>query len=127
MKPAEPVREGYLFTGWSEESNNVLSDLIIIALYDKIIPQEYYQVTFNLNGGTLITGKTIQYLKAGEKPLPPVPVKDMAEFIGWDTEIKECNEDITYNAQYHELTIKRQTAQEFINTITFGWSYVGGN
>jgi len=36
--PANPYREGYKFTGWSASYSDVRSDLIVLALYEQILP-----------------------------------------------------------------------------------------
>lgn len=34
--PSDPTREGYEFTGWSTTFDNIISDLVIVAQYEKI-------------------------------------------------------------------------------------------
>ena len=34
--PANPSRTGYIFTGWNQPFNNVISDMVVIAQYQKI-------------------------------------------------------------------------------------------
>ncbi|MCL1975749.1 MAG: M64 family metallo-endopeptidase [Firmicutes bacterium] len=40
MAPANPVRQGYIFTGWNVPFNNITANLIVTALYDKTITIE---------------------------------------------------------------------------------------
>ena len=35
IAPSDPTREGYKFTGWDNDFNNVISDLIVTAQYEK--------------------------------------------------------------------------------------------
>ncbi len=34
--PADPTRDGYIFTGWNQPFNNVISNMVVVAQYQKI-------------------------------------------------------------------------------------------
>lgn len=47
IPPNDPIREGYIFTGWDTEYTNVTQDLIITAQYSIID----YNINYELDGG----------------------------------------------------------------------------
>ncbi len=121
--PQAPSREGYVFTRWSKTIDKIDSDLIIIAEYRKE-SDEIYTIEFDANGGELIDGSSVQYLKAGQMPVVPTFYKEMTEFIGFDKEVSLVTESIKYKAMYKDLTIKNIDSFSLIKDMTFGWNYV---
>ena len=98
--PDAPIREGYLFLSWKKiDSGNMY-----IATYEQT--NELYTITFSGEGGELVFGSEIQYLKKGEKPVCPVYEKYMYEFIGFDKEVDIVTKNETYKAIYNPLTIR---------------------
>ena len=92
-EPAVPVKDGFVFEGWYESSDNGLtfSDTPFIfaympahncTLYAKWSEQIVkYMITFESNGGSSVAAIEA---KAGEKiEEPTVPVKDGFVFDGW--------------------------------------------
>lgn len=111
----------YIFDGWElKESDG--DTYIYVPKY--IVEERVYCITFNSNGGDLVSGKDIQYLKYGETPDVPVFYKDMCEFVGYKEDICEVTSDYTYTAEYVELTIKNITPMEFIDKIEGGYNFV---
>ena len=93
IEPAVPVKNGYVFEGWYESADNgsTLSDKPFIfaymparslTLYAKWSAQIVkYTITFETNGGSLVTAIEA---KAGEQIEEPIaPVKDGYIFGGW--------------------------------------------
>lgn len=93
--PADPVREGYTFTGWDGNYTNVTGDQIITAQYSI----NHYTVTFMADGqvvGTLDAAYG-QYLTSAD--YPAVPAK--AGYTGaWRMVTDPITGDITLEAVY---------------------------
>ena len=112
--PADPVREGYTFTGWDKDFSNVQSDLIVMALYEKI--PVYYTITFLDWDGTVL-----ECHKWREHTLPVIErnpersstVEYTYTFIGWSPEIVPVTSDATYTATY--TATKRKYQIHFLN------------
>lgn len=90
--PADPVREGYLFAGWTDATGAaftadtaVTGDMVIRANWTEAAVR--YTVRFDANGGVL-SGKDALTVAAGEKlPLLKLPTVSRAgyTFDGWFT------------------------------------------
>ncbi len=90
--PANPTRQGYLFSGWYvdkelktkfEEDANILDDSILYAKWVEE-EKEAYIVSFNSNGGSGIS--TIRLNSGSTIVLPSNPTKTGYTFEGWYTE-----------------------------------------
>lgn len=87
--PAAPTREGYTFAGWSASKSDgnayVFSTPVTkdVTLYAQWTPNTY-TVTFNSNGGTLVTSATVKYGQTVTKPTDPT--LDGKVFVGWTTD-----------------------------------------
>ena len=96
--PADPVREGYTFTGWDKSFSNVQSDLTVTAQYEKNVV--YYTVTFLDWDGTTL--KTEQVEQGKSATAPADPVREGYTFIGWDKDFSNVQSDLTVTAQYEK-------------------------
>lgn len=121
--PLNPTREGYYFVGWSDDLDEITSDLIVVAEY-KEIKEDIYKVEFDANGGTLVSGNLLQYLEAGQMPNSPVFEKEMADFIGFDKDVCQVTGSVKYKAMYKDLTINDIKSLDLVKDFTFGWNYV---
>lgn len=93
--------DGYEFTGWNQDYNNVKSDLEIKAIYDKT-----YTVKFFDYNNNLIIEKTVKHGSSVEAP--NVPTVDGYEFIGWNKNLNNITSNLVINALYKasEYTVK---------------------
>ena len=57
-----------------------------------------YNVTFDLNGGTLISGETVQRVTQGQNASPPQVVKDGCYFLQWSGSYKQVTKDLELKA-----------------------------
>ena len=82
-KPADPIKEGYTFVGWSVEvpSSMPAKDLEIMALWQVNL----YTITFDTVGGSQIDAITSEYGSTIIKPANPT--KEGYTFAGWSPEI----------------------------------------
>lgn len=56
-----------------------------------------YEVTFDLNGGTLVSGETTQEVKEGEAAVAP-EVEMENHTLSWDSDFSEVTGDMTVTA-----------------------------
>ena len=57
-----------------------------------------YTVTFDLNGGTLLSGETVQKVTQGHHATPPKVTKDGCYFLEWSTSYREVTKDLVIKA-----------------------------
>ena len=89
--PADPVREGYTFTGWDTSFSRIFTDLTVTALY-KI---NTYTVVFMSDSVEF----SRQIVEHGSSAVDPgEPVKAGHSFRGWDKDFSEITGDLTVNA-----------------------------
>ena len=93
VAPADPVIEGFTFTGWDTDFRCVTSDLIVKAQFDV----NYYYVIFVADGVVFNT----QDIAYGEAALDPgIPTKTGHVFAGWDLDFQCITGDLTVNARF---------------------------
>lgn len=80
VKPLDPTKEGYTFTGWEPEIPDTIpsSDLTIKAKWSV----NKYTITFDSDGGSVVPPITLDY---GSVVIAPInPTKEGYTFDGWD-------------------------------------------
>ena len=84
VAPEAPDVEGYDFTGWDDEFDNITGNKVIKAIY----VLKSFQVTFEADGGGVLDGNTFVTVDYGTdvSAIPhPTPVPDKGYiFVGWD-------------------------------------------
>ena len=108
--PADPVKEGYSFTGWDAQAPATMpaNDVTITAQF-KI---NQYTITFDTDGGNAIAPIKQDYATAVKAPADPTKVG--YTFAGWDIAVPTTMpaEDLTITAQW---TINQYTIT-FVDT-----------
>ena len=110
QKPADPVKEGYSFQGWSLDGINVVDinsveiteDTVFVAIFK----QDTYTITINIDDQT--TTHTVNH---GDLLSIEEPTKEGFNFIGWtidgqviDLETYTFTQDTTIVALFEEAT-----------------------
>lgn len=122
-KPTDPYKEDYIFLGWFTDEvceteydfeTLVTASFKLYASFEEDVTKKEYDVTFELNGGTL-DGEEVVKVKHGMTVTKPTdPVKEGYTFEGWFTEEALTNEfdfstaikaPITLYAKYEEIVI----------------------
>ena len=73
----------------------IVMTIIFLVLF---AGKKYYTVTFDVNGGTLISGNLVQSVRYGQSANPPQVTKDGAYFAGWDKAYKNITKNIKIEA-----------------------------
>lgn len=94
--PANPVRVGYMFTGWDKEYSNIKANSDIVATYSKISSQHI--VTFKDADGNIIKSESVSTGNAATPPSPPL--KDGYTFTGWSQDTNHILGDLEVIALY---------------------------
>lgn len=103
-KPADPVKEGYIFDAWYKESTfdnkwDFENDIVAAdtKLYAKFLPEAEvtkYNVTFKSDENTVINTVTVK--EGNSVGEPENPVKDGYQFDGWYTDVN-CTDKYDFN------------------------------
>lgn len=84
-------------------------EFLVIALILVLIffaGKKSYTVTFDLDGGTLISGELVQEVSQGGSATPPRVVKDGCYFHSWSTSYNQITRDLTIRAIWeYETTV----------------------
>ena len=98
VAPENPVREGYVFIGWSEDFTIATKDLILTAQYDIKI----WSVTFQgINQEILKEEQVIHNMNA---TAPEVISPLGYHFTGWDKDYSQITGDLIVTAQFEKNT-----------------------
>ena len=99
--PNHPTKQGYVFMFWSlsgattayDFATPVNSNINLIAKWKDEATVEYWQVTWNLNGGAFPTSSNhaTQVVKGGTLAEPNEPTKANSKFEGWYLEAALTN------------------------------------
>ena len=103
-------REGYEFSGWNKDLDNVKENVVAAALWTKL-----YTVSFDPNGGELVSGELEQKVTDGALPQEPKLERQYAEFSGWTPAISEVKADVTYVAQWTHAVLSPEVLYEYIS------------
>ena len=89
IKPVDPTKEGYIFSGWfiDEELTNlynfettVTDDFTLYAKWEEML-SETYTISFNSNGGSEIESQIVN--KDDKVTEPESPIRERYIFKGW--------------------------------------------
>lgn len=123
-----PIIEGKEFISWETNKNSTINNIIYYPIYIDIEKKEekdiIYQVVFDSNGASLLSGKEIQYVIDKKDIIYPIYEYYLKEFDGFLEEIDEENHIINFKAKWKDLDILDLNANEWLNNINFGWNYV---
>ena len=102
--PNDLSREGYRFTGWDRPINNVTSNIITKAQYEKIDSSELtsYTVRFTDWDGRVISTQKVE--KGKNAVIPQSPTRAGYTFMGWLPMPTNVTRDMDPVAQYEKNT-----------------------
>jgi len=87
-----------------------------------------FTVTFDLNGGELISGDAVQYVEAGEAAVAPEVEKER-HTLSWDKAFTNITEDLTVTAQWEKRELSSTEVADIVqaSTVTVACEYHNGN
>ena len=89
-----------------------------------------YTVTFELDGGTLISGSLVQTVTRGQNASPPSVTKEGCYFLTWKGSYKQVTRDVTVEAVWEYETTPGITYAESENSnyteIVSAYKYING-
>lgn len=98
--PVAPEVEGYNFTGWDKEFDEITNNLIVKAVYEKIIKK--YTVTFLTIDEGIIRRVEVNEGEAAEAPNAPTVLGH--NFLNWDIDFSNVTSDLTVRPIYEKRT-----------------------
>jgi hypothetical protein len=111
--PSSPVREGYVFSGWSPSLPATMpaEDLLLTARW----AAKSFTIAFDSAGGTAVPSITQMY--GSPVSAPPDPTREGHTFAGWEPAIPATMPD-------HDVTV---TAGWSVNNYTISFDSKGGS
>ena len=99
VKPKDPTRNGYTFTGWTLNGKKfnfdtkIIDSITLKASWEKNNSSQssptYYTVTFDSSGGSSVVSQKVESNKTATKPSDPT--RDGYTFVGWMLNGKNYN------------------------------------
>ena len=119
---SDPVRQAtqqytYTFTGWSQSTSNITSDLVCVAQYSSTINQ--YTVTFLNYDGSYLGSDTVDYGSPAHfngTPTKPQTDEYSYYFESWDKDISQVTEDFSTTATYTQVVRHSVTFLDYDGT-----------
>ena len=72
--------------------------ILLMLLVIFFAGKKTYTVTFDLNGGTLLSGEVVQRVTQGQSANPPKVTKDGCYFLEWSGSYRQVTRDVTVKA-----------------------------
>ncbi len=100
--PNNPVREGYVFTGWRPAYTNITSDITVYAQYEKIDSEnKKFIVRFIDHDDTILYTQKVE--PGADAITPQNPTREGYKFTGWRPAITAVDRNLDTYAQYEKL------------------------
>ncbi len=94
-------RDGYLFDGWSEDFDRVTENMVPVAQWTRVeTPPPTFEVRFEMNGGSLVSGSVFQRISEGEAAEAPLVERDGYLFDGWSEDFDCVTENMVPVARW---------------------------
>ena len=103
--PTNPEREGYDFTGWSDDFSSVVSDMDIVAGYSI----KLFTVRFLDWNGTVLSSQSVAWRESAVAP--DAPSRSGYTFVGWDSAFDTVIANVDITALYEEGTVNTYTVR----------------
>ncbi len=120
----EPVRDGYKFMGWEDDSHNIVEingtmpdvNGTLYAIWEELSSVYDHTITFDADGGYFEDGSDVYTVYADYDDVlqyPPEPYKEGYTFMGWYPYVSDVVEgDATYTATWE---VNEYTATYYVD------------
>ena len=95
VPPADPVRAGHTFAGWSTSYNGIIADTDITATYTI---NTYTVRFFDWDGTQIGSDQTVEFESAASAP--DNPEREGYDFTGWSSDYSSVTSDLDIEAVY---------------------------
>ena len=103
--PTNPEREGYDFTGWSDDFSSVVSNMDIVAGYSI----KLFTVRFLDWNGTVLSSQSVAWRESAVAP--DAPSRSGYTFVGWDSAFDTIVDNVDVTALYEEGAVNTYTVR----------------
>jgi len=111
LAPEDPIKEGFVFTGWDEPFDVITENTVITATYEPDETERIYQVVFKDEDGSILVTRQVRH---GEDAIAPsAPIKEGYAFLEWDKSFMNIQEPLEVFAVYRLVVI------EVFHTVVF--------
>ena len=80
--------------------------IVAILLLIFLAGKKVYTITFDINGGTLLSGDLVQRVTQGQNATPPIITKEGCYFLSWEGKYTKVTKDATVKAIWEYDTTK---------------------
>ena len=129
QKPNDPIKEGYTFKGWYKEGwstpfgfsyETIMSDITLVAKWEKNPDKIYRTVTFDTDGGSVVDPVEVEHAFRLERPEDPI--KEGYTFVGWYREDWAIPFGFSYETIMSDITLVakwEKNPDKIYRTVTF--------
>ena len=120
---APEVTNGYMELSWDKDFSGVTGDMTVTAQWTAPV----YTVTFDPNGGEVVSGETVQSVEAGQAAVAPEVVHGRQE-LSWDKDFSAITGDMTVTAQWTKVAMSKADLAEYVQdrTVTVNVTTITG-
>ncbi len=123
--PPEAANGDMLLT-WNGSWENVTEDTVVTAQWEAP-PRPEYTVTFDLNGGELVSGELSQTVREGDSAVPPEAVRGRMA-LSWEDGWQNVRADATVMARWTRIAMDTADLAEYVQerTVTVNVQTIDG-
>jgi hypothetical protein len=121
---APDAKNGNDTLSWDRDFTTVMSDIVVKAVWEP----ETFEVEFDLNGGTLVSGSLTQEVAEGDSAVAP-QAENGFNSLTWDTDFSSIDSDTKVTAIWEKVELTSVQVAEIVQkaTVSISCTYTNGN